>query len=216
MPKKTFFNLPEEKQQHLLTVARDAFSKASFDKVSITSIITAAQIPRGSFYQYFEDKADLYDYLIANLRETSLTDWHKEMQAQNGDLFKAFKSYFGRLLEVVVAGPNADFYRNVFLHLDYTRTHHLSEDLNKKHMPKKMKSNPEMLEDINTSLLRLETDEDYQMLLHLLLGTFYQSVAHFYVVQSSLKETRVRFYKIVDWLQFGVQKKEGNETRCGN
>ncbi|MFD1671225.1 TetR/AcrR family transcriptional regulator [Agrilactobacillus yilanensis] len=222
MPKQTFFNLPEEKQQHLLAVARQAFSKAPFDKVSIASIIAAAEIPRGSFYQYFEDKADLYDYLIEDVRHTSLEDWQSELKAQKGDLFKAFKQYFGQLLEEIVSGPNADFYRNVFLHLDYARSHQLTEHFSRKHdFDCAHKVRPKMLNGVDLSLLRIETDEDYIVLLHLLLGAFYQSITIFYTIQqtdaqSALKLTRTRFYKIVDWLQFGVQGKEGNETKCGN
>lgn len=221
MPKQTFLNLPEEKQRLLLDVARQAFSKASFDKVSIASIVSAAHIPRGSFYQYFEDKADLYDYLIADLRHTSLEDWQKELKKQNGDLFTAFRNYFGQLLVAIVSGPNADFYRNVFLHMDYTRSHHISEQLDQKKTPKKIKSNPKLLAEVDFTKLRVSTATECHMLLHLLLGTFYQSVAYFYAIQqrdvpAPLNKTQQRFYKIVDWLQYGIQKKEGYATKCGN
>ena len=51
MPKPTFFRLPEEKRARLLNAAWDEFTRVSLSEASINSIIRAANIPRGSFYQ---------------------------------------------------------------------------------------------------------------------------------------------------------------------
>jgi AcrR family transcriptional regulator len=64
MPKETFFNLPEEKRQRLLDLAIAAFAENDYKNVSISEYVRAAGIAKGSFYQYFEDKQDLYLYLI--------------------------------------------------------------------------------------------------------------------------------------------------------
>lgn len=40
------------------------FSEHGYQESSISSIIKKAKIPRGSFYQYFEDKLDLYKYVV--------------------------------------------------------------------------------------------------------------------------------------------------------
>ncbi len=64
MPKPTFHNLPEDKRQTVLDVAIDEFSQKDFSAVSITQIVERAGIAKGSFYQYFEDKRDLYLYLM--------------------------------------------------------------------------------------------------------------------------------------------------------
>lgn len=64
MPTKTFFNLPEEKRERLLAAAGAEFTRQPYGDVSINRIIRGADIPRGSFYQYFEDKLDLFRYLL--------------------------------------------------------------------------------------------------------------------------------------------------------
>lgn len=64
MPKDTFFNLPEEKRQRILDLAVEEFSNHDYQNASISRIVAAAGIAKGSFYQYFEDKADLYRYLL--------------------------------------------------------------------------------------------------------------------------------------------------------
>jgi AcrR family transcriptional regulator len=64
MPKETFFNLPEDKRALICQVAVDEFATHSFDQASINRIIAASGIAKGSFYQYFEDKKDLFQYLL--------------------------------------------------------------------------------------------------------------------------------------------------------
>ena len=65
MPKKTFFNLPEEKRNRILNGAREEFAHKPYQNVSINRLIEAMDIPIGSFYQYFEDKKDIYFYLLS-------------------------------------------------------------------------------------------------------------------------------------------------------
>lgn len=64
MPKNTFFNLPEEKRQHLLEIALAEFANNDYPNASISRIVAQAGIAKGSFYQYFTDKEDLYHYLL--------------------------------------------------------------------------------------------------------------------------------------------------------
>lgn len=64
MPKQTFLNLPEDKRQWILDCAIDEFSAHGYAGASISRIVAEAKIAKGSFYQYFEDKDDLYAYLI--------------------------------------------------------------------------------------------------------------------------------------------------------
>ena len=64
MPKDTFFRLPDDKRNRILKGAKKEFYNCTFSEASINRIIKDAEIPRGSFYQYFEDKKDLYLYVI--------------------------------------------------------------------------------------------------------------------------------------------------------
>ncbi|MBR3569954.1 MAG: helix-turn-helix transcriptional regulator, partial [Oscillibacter sp.] len=60
MCKETFLRLPEEKRARIVNAAWDEFAAVPFADASINRVIRAAGIPRGSFYQYFEDKNDLF------------------------------------------------------------------------------------------------------------------------------------------------------------
>jgi AcrR family transcriptional regulator len=72
MPKQTFYNLPKDKQKRIIDAAINAFSTKVYEQVNLSEIIQNAQIPRGSFYQYFQDKRDLYFHLIDIIKETKI------------------------------------------------------------------------------------------------------------------------------------------------
>ncbi len=64
MPKETFNNLPEEKHRQILDLAIKEFAEHPYNVASISKIVRKAGIAKGSFYQYFENKKELYRYLV--------------------------------------------------------------------------------------------------------------------------------------------------------
>lgn len=84
-----FHRLPEEKRNRFLSAAWEEFTKTSFSEVSINQIVRKAAIPRGSFYQYFTDKADLFSYLLEGVRQRFTADYHRILDEAKGDLFRA-------------------------------------------------------------------------------------------------------------------------------
>ena len=67
MPKQTFWNLSQEKRQNIEQAALNEFAKYGFDNSNINRIVAQGKIAKGSFYQYFENKKDLYLHLIDTL-----------------------------------------------------------------------------------------------------------------------------------------------------
>ncbi|WP_434044425.1 MULTISPECIES: TetR/AcrR family transcriptional regulator [Sorangium] len=64
MPKSTFFGLPEERRDRLVREAIAEFADRTYAEASLSQIARRARIPKGSFYQYFDDKLDLYRWLL--------------------------------------------------------------------------------------------------------------------------------------------------------
>jgi AcrR family transcriptional regulator len=64
MPKQTFLNLPEEKRKAFTEIALDEFANNDYNTASVSKIVKKAGIAKGSVYQYFEDKQDLFMYLL--------------------------------------------------------------------------------------------------------------------------------------------------------
>ena len=72
MPKDTFLNLPAQKREMIENAAIDEFVAWGFDNASINRIVAECQIAKGSFYQYFEDKKDLYKHVLAWITKKKL------------------------------------------------------------------------------------------------------------------------------------------------
>ena len=98
MPTNTFFRLPEEKRQRLMDAAWEEFTRTGFNDVSINRIIQNAHIPRGSFYQYFEDKGDLFSYLLMEGKAFVTSKLTELLRENDGDLYAVPLQAFDWLL----------------------------------------------------------------------------------------------------------------------
>lgn len=87
MPTDTFFRLPEEKRARILESAWREFTAVPYAEASINRIVRASCIPRGSFYQYFADKNDLFLTLIDEIRDQFLGLFHATLKRVGGDLY---------------------------------------------------------------------------------------------------------------------------------
>lgn len=112
MPKQTFFNLPEEKRNHIIEVSIDEFAKAPYQNISINHLIKSMNIPTGSFYQYFEDKKDLYFYILSfyidGILEESIQEDKKfdllnsDYNVQAMDVFSSVKEKMKNYQEIFI------------------------------------------------------------------------------------------------------------------
>ncbi|MFD1550830.1 hypothetical protein DNU06_05485 [Putridiphycobacter roseus] len=64
MPKQTFLNLDESKRKLITDAFLREFATKPFDVASLTVVVKKIGIAKGSIYQYFEDKLDLFLYLV--------------------------------------------------------------------------------------------------------------------------------------------------------
>src|SRR5699024_12851064 len=99
MPKQTFFNLPAEKQQAIITTAISEFARVPFQDASIANIIKDADISRVSFYQYFEDKEDLFFYLLTEEMEQRHANVIHLLKRRNGNILSTSVELFEQTLK---------------------------------------------------------------------------------------------------------------------
>ena len=62
--KTTFSNLPSEKQERVLDAAIDEFSRWGYEKASINRMVGRLGIAKGSIFQYFGSKKNLYFHIF--------------------------------------------------------------------------------------------------------------------------------------------------------
>jgi len=91
-------NLPKEKQEIILRAAQNEFARHGFDLASIQRLVETSGISRGSCYQYFEDKTDIFITVLKRLRDKKL-EYMASVLAMRDDL-----GYFDFLKLAVKAG----------------------------------------------------------------------------------------------------------------
>lgn len=95
MPKDTFFNLPDSKRKRIENAALNEFADFPYLKSNTTRIIENADISKGSFYQYFENKKDLYKYLIKSYGQLKIEYMlEREDELNKKDFFEQLRFLF--------------------------------------------------------------------------------------------------------------------------
>lgn len=126
MPKALFFTIHEEKKNRIIEAAIKEFSAQLYEKASINQIIKEADISRGSFYQYFEDKDDLYFFLIDTVIKTTSYNFLKEfVAAQPKNVFSVYKALLFYNLQLLSDAKYQAFFKNMYLGMNY----HLQQEL---------------------------------------------------------------------------------------
>ena len=113
MPKDTFTNLPEKKREAITIVLLEEFATREYRSVSISAIVKKAGIAKGSFYQYFEDKADCYLYLIQLALQEKM-DFINQIPPSNQNL-----DLFGNLRWMMEAGTKFEFSNPLLAQISY-------------------------------------------------------------------------------------------------
>jgi AcrR family transcriptional regulator len=112
MPTERFMRLPEAKKRAIWKAAFDEFSRTKMDKVSINRIIQEAEISRGSFYTYFEDKWDLLDYLLGTMQMSIQNSAAVKRVIKHADIWEWLDGLFEGILEFFRVPENLEFIRN--------------------------------------------------------------------------------------------------------
>lgn len=81
MPLATWENLPAAKRERVLTAAAVEFGRAGFSAGSLNTIARDAGIAKGSLFQYFADKLDLYAHVCDVVSERVRVAMEQQMIA---------------------------------------------------------------------------------------------------------------------------------------
>ena len=166
MPSDTFFRLPEEKRRRLLAAAQAEFARVPYDETSINRIIREAGIPRGSFYMYFQDKEDLFRYLLRDYTGWIGQQLLELLRREGGDLFAAFRGLFDRLTGLA-AGSEGERMRQIAQVL--WRNAGAQQGALLRSISPPALADP-ILSEIDASRLSREREEDLEEIVHILFS----------------------------------------------
>ena len=89
MARPRFSKLPETEQRRILETAATEFAVNGFDGTSLNRLIEGLGISKGSFYYYFDDKADLFITVVEHTWRTMIPDDEFDLSSLDGDTYWA-------------------------------------------------------------------------------------------------------------------------------
>ncbi len=104
MPTPTFFRLPDERRDRFVHEAIVEFADHPYAEASLSQIARRAKVPKGSVYQYFEDKLDLYRWLLTDEAPRRKREFIGTA-AQQGDFWARLETHIERGMAFLVEHP---------------------------------------------------------------------------------------------------------------
>lgn len=195
MPSQTFMNLDKIKQKKLIDAAMTEFSSNAYPDVSINKIIIAAKIPRGSFYMYFKDKQDLFEYLI-KLNHKILNEAIKKTLIENdGNLKNTFVKLYDILIKKIHSKNYEGIFKNIFIffNIKKDRMKHPGHILF------------EYIKDyINIENLKIPTNE-LEFVFNMFMHTLFISITDT-IKSNDSKDIKRQYLRKLDIICYGIYK----------
>ncbi|MFS8630457.1 MAG: TetR family transcriptional regulator [Bacillales bacterium] len=202
MPKQTFFNLPASKRNILLEAAKKEFTRAPLFEASIANIVRAAGIPRGSFYQYFEDKEDLYLYLLDSKLKKSRKQLILSLQKHNGDLIEAAIDLYYNFLVKIPDEEERNFLKNAFLYATSSVENFFMD------MFHSILHLDEISKEIDKSRLNIREEKDISHILQIITGVAIQNFIRKISEKLSDDEAIEHFMFQINLIKYGIYKRD--------
>jgi AcrR family transcriptional regulator len=200
MPKPTFLNLTKEKQELLIKAAKKEFSRVSLYEASISNIIKDAGIPRGSFYQYFNDKDDLFFFLLEEDSKRIYELFISIIKINNGDLFKSFADWFKSILINFEVSENQQYFKNAFLNMNYK----IEKTFTKNFYEEKVKTKFSELNSLLASEnVNIRTEEELYHVLKIMMVVTFQNLVDVFARELPVQEAMRTFSLEIDLLKKG-------------
>ena len=213
MPKQTFLNLPEEKRDIIINVAIDEFAGYGLENASTNRIVAKSGISKGSFYQYFEDKQDVFDYIIILLTEEKVAFFQgKRPPSPNMDTFDYYRWMIKTGMEFNSAYPRlVQAITRVLLSEGLYYTEKFKEDRNQ--------STQALQVMIDQAIERGEMDPSVDVELAIMVMETWNNAISSYILKEGMKqddimvwvrspETQEKIEKLLYIMEYGLRKTE--------
>ena len=203
MIKKTFYNLPYEKRKRITDAVIKEFMERPNEKVSINRIIKTAEISRGSFYQYFDDKVDLIEIITKTMFEESSNKAKEILKLSCGDLFVMYIKMFDNFGDYSSQKQTMKIMRNI---VDSFKA---NDDLVSEYLKNRFNialSNSEIYLMVDRQNLKFQDNESVKCLIEILTQVLKNAIFDVFVAGSDREEVRERLIKKIDIIKQGAVK----------
>lgn len=186
MIKQTFYNLPQEKKERIINAIVKEIGKKNFTDISINQIVKNAEISRGSFYQYFDDKADIFHVVLEDFRKDIYDMSKKSLIQTNGDIFKASLNLFDYVVRVSANKAYSVAFKTVFSFINYNNNFLSSQS----QVCPDWIIEDEIKQLVNIDLLSIESENDIDCIIDTVCAVLTKSWFEIFVLQKDIDDVK--------------------------
>ena len=203
MIKNTFNNLSEEKRERIINAVIEEFTEHPTDKVSINKIIQKAEISRGSFYQYFDDKVDLIEVIAKTLVKNFYDKGKIILNESDGDIFLMYIKFFDLTADISANKEKKAIIKNLLSSLK-TNDDLVSEYIHNRIKPPIVREN--IFNYVDRSVLAFSSEFDVECLLEILNQLFKNAMFDLFVMEVDCNVIKNSFARKIEIIKAGALK----------
>lgn len=198
MPTKAFYKLDMDKQKRIIESAKQEFSENFYEDASINKIIKEINMPRGSFYLYFENKEDLYLYIL----ELYLKEFKKILlellEKNNHNIFESFISIYDYIVDIKTIEKN--LIDKIFINMNSKRFEYAIPELLKKEVDGSIINSIKLNENSIT-------EDDANIVMSILIPILFINVSTVLSEPSNKNLIREFYIKQINIIRKGLERK---------
>ena len=205
MPTERFYHLSEKKKEMIREAAVQEFIRVSPEQASINQIVRNAEISRGSFYTYFEDKEDLMRYVFEDLIHQVREFCKNLLRDSGGDFWTLQQGLMDFVLQIcredkMPALTRTESGHNTLMRLMWEKS---SDEV----CPEEIWMG-ELYQLTDCSRLRVGSLQEYRILFSLCIHCILAEIAELYEKGKTEAEARESFAKRLDYIRYGAAESE--------
>lgn len=211
VPTERFYRLPEAKKQTIRAAAMKEFARVPFEKASINQIIHTAEISRGSFYTYFEDKSDVVRYLFEESANAVKSICKGELERTHGDFFAMMEALFEHFVESMQGSEDMmHVARHVFAYEENVRLIGMQEFPPPEEADRLDGPLRWIFNQVDKSRLRWKDFEHFASLMGMSMTLMAILARQYYQYPDQLERIRQNFHISMEVLRCGVYQESQN------
>ena len=207
MPTERFYHLSEKKKEMIREAAVQEFIRVSPEQASINQIVRNAEIFRGSFYTYFEDKEDLMRYVFEDLIRQVREFCKNLLRDSGGDFWTLQQGLMDFVLQIcredkMPALTRTESGHNTLMRLMWERKGGSDEVC-----PEEIWLG-ELYQLTDCSRLRVGSLQEYRILFSICIHCILAEIAELYEKGKTEAEVRESFARRLDYIRYGAAESE--------
>lgn len=199
MPKETFYHLSDEKREKVEKAIEKELGRTTFEKASISKIVEEANIPRGSFYQYFEDKEDAIKYIMKKYMLLEKEMMKNILSETKGNIFEASLKIFDYMTSKMHGSAKINLYKNIMQELK-------KNNINLFNYIEENKKIEEINQLIDLSILNIKEENELKHVMKIITAVTRSASINVNSGSMSIKEARNELEKQIEILKRGMVK----------